>query len=83
MVAETQPPVDTLSFEAAMTELESIVRDMESGKTTLEDSIAAYERGIALKNHCQKRLTDAQLRINQITVGADGSVSTTSITPEN
>lgn len=72
-------PVATLSFEAAMTELETIVRDMESGKTGLEDAIAAYERGVALKNHCQKRLDDAQMRISQITQAADGTLSATDI----
>lgn len=69
--------VTSLSFEAAMSELEAIVRDMESGKTGLEDAIAAYERGVSLKNHCQKRLNDAQMRIEQITKNADGTLGVT------
>lgn len=68
-------PLETLPFEDAMAELERIVRDMESGKTNLEGAIAAYERGIALKNHCLKRLQDAQMRIDQITQNADGTIS--------
>jgi exodeoxyribonuclease VII small subunit len=64
--------VDQLSFEEAMTELEQIVRDMELGKTGLEQSIEQYERGVALRDHCQKRLQEAQMRITQMTQQADG-----------
>lgn len=67
-MAEAKPAIEKMSFEAAMSELETIVRELESGKTGLEDSIAAYERGIVLKNHCQKRLNEAQLRISEISV---------------
>lgn len=69
-------PVETLSFESALAELETIVREMEAGKTGLEDSIKAYERGVALKNHCTARLHDAQMRIAQITQNADGTLGT-------
>jgi exodeoxyribonuclease VII small subunit len=68
-------PAQSLSFEAALAELEQIVRDMETGKATLEQSVTAYERGIELKNHCQAKLSDAQLRISQISQAADGSVT--------
>ena len=68
--------VETLSFEAAMAELETIVRDLETGKAALEDSIGAYERGIALKNHCEKKLRDAQAKIEKITLQPDGKVTT-------
>jgi exodeoxyribonuclease VII small subunit len=68
--------VETLSFEAAMAELESIVRDLETGKAALEDSISAYERGIALKNHCEKKLRDAQAKIEKITLQPDGKITT-------
>lgn len=67
-------PVENLSFEAAMAELETIVRDLETGKAALEDSIAAYERGAALKKHCEKKLREAQLKIEKITVNDDGSI---------
>jgi exodeoxyribonuclease VII small subunit len=60
------PAIDKLSFESALTELEKIVRDVEQGKAGLEDSIAAYERGMQLKQHCQQRLDAAQMRIAQI-----------------
>ena len=68
--------LDTLSFEQALGELESIVRGLEAGETELEKSISAYERGIALKKHCEAKLKDAQAKIEKITVGADGSLST-------
>lgn len=74
--------LDKLSFEAAMAELESIVRDLETGKTSLEDSISAYERGIALKNHCESKLREAQSRIDKIVVKPDGSVSTVPLDQE-
>ncbi|MFA7275414.1 MAG: exodeoxyribonuclease VII small subunit [Pseudobdellovibrionaceae bacterium] len=68
--------LESLSFEAAMTELESIVRDLETGKVTLEQSISAYERGMALKAHCESKLRDAQTKIEKIVVGANGTITT-------
>ena len=52
----SKAPVEQLTFETALGELESIVRDLERGDTALEDSITAYERGIALKNHCENTI---------------------------
>jgi exodeoxyribonuclease VII small subunit len=65
-------PVDTLSFEEALAELEKIVRQLESGAGDLKASIAAYERGVALRQHCEARLKEAESRIEKITLGADG-----------
>ena len=67
--------VEKLSFEEAMTELEKIVRQLESGAADLNTSIGAYERGMALKKHCEARLKEAQGRIEKITVGANGEAS--------
>ena len=75
MNAKAAAALDDLPFETALAQLEQIVREMESGKTGLEDSIVAYERGIALRNHCQKRLKEAQMRIEQITQNADGTLA--------
>ncbi len=66
-----------------MAELETIVKDLETGKTSLEDSINAYERGVTLKNHCESKLREAQSRIDKIVVKPDGSVSTTPLDPDN
>lgn len=67
--------VATLSFESALDELQDIVKNLETGKTALEDSIAAYERGITLKNHCEKKLSEARSKIEKISVSSDGKVS--------
>jgi exodeoxyribonuclease VII small subunit len=61
-----------LTFEEAMRQLEDIVGRLESGKVDLEDSIAIYERGAALKAHCEKKLKDAEARIEKIVLGGDG-----------
>jgi exodeoxyribonuclease VII small subunit len=65
------------SFEDALSELETIVKGLESGRTTLEESITAYTRGMELKKICEARLKDAQSRIEKITISPDGSVGTT------
>ena len=75
-MARTTPPVPQteerqtspselgdLRFEAALTELETIVQRMEGGQLPLEESIAAYLRGSALLKHCQQKLDDAEARI--------------------
>ena len=69
-------PVEKKAFESALAELETIVKDLESGKVSLEESITAYERGMALKSHCEAKLRDAQMKIEKIVVGANGAVST-------
>lgn len=63
-----------LSFEKALAELESIVRKLEEGAVDLEESIALYERGAALKAHCEAKLKAAQERIEKIVVADDGTV---------
>jgi exodeoxyribonuclease VII small subunit len=70
-----QSTIEALSFEDALGELESIVRALEGGKAPLEDSIASYERGTLLKLHCEKKLRDAQAKIEKITIGKDGTIS--------
>jgi exodeoxyribonuclease VII small subunit len=65
--------IETLSFEQALAELEQIVARLESGQAPLEDSIRLYERGAALKAHCEKRLEAARLRVEKIVVGAGGA----------
>ncbi len=59
----------SVSFESAMVELEQIVADMEAGKLSLEDSLAAYKRGAELLSFCRTRLEDAQ---QQVSVLEDG-----------
>lgn len=71
--ASGAPAIASLSFEAAMSELETIVRRLESGEVNLEDSVALYERGHALRSHCEARLAAAQARIEQVSLAADGT----------
>lgn len=75
--------LEKMNFETALAELETIVKNLETGKTSLEDSISAYERGIILKNHCESKLREAQARIDKIVVKSDGSVATTPFDSDN
>ena len=65
--------INAMSFEAALAELEQIVKTLEQGSAPLDQSIELYQRGDALKRHCEARLKDAQMRIEQIALGPDGS----------
>ncbi len=66
------PDISSLSFEQALEQLEKIVSELESGQAPLERSIEIYERGAALKAHCEARLAAARLRVEKIVVGPDG-----------
>lgn len=67
--------IEAMSFEQALAELETIVSKLEQGQIGLEDSIDAYERGAKLKEHCDTKLKDAQLKVDRIKLGPDGAVS--------
>ncbi|MCK6418798.1 MAG: exodeoxyribonuclease VII small subunit [Alphaproteobacteria bacterium] len=64
-----------MSFEDALGALETIVRSLESGKAPLEEAMSAYEQGMALKTHCEKKLQEAQMKIEKIMQAKDGSVT--------
>ena len=70
----TDEPADIakMPFETALAELESIVDRLEKGAVALEESIALYERGEALKTHCDALLKNAEMRIEKITLSPDG-----------
>ena len=68
----TNADIAKLSFEDALKELEQIVDKLEKGSAGLEESIAIYARGEALKSHCNDLLKNAEQRIEKITLGADG-----------
>jgi exodeoxyribonuclease VII small subunit len=86
MSASLAPPLDTpidhgpdvsaLSFEEALAELEKIVRGLESGQQKLEEAITAFERGSALRRHCEAKLAEAETRIQAIVERSDGSLGT-------
>lgn len=75
-MAAKATPVKEMSFEEALAELETIVRQLEQGDVELEKSIAIYERGAELKKHCEARLKSAELKVEQIVQGSDGSPKT-------
>jgi exodeoxyribonuclease VII small subunit len=67
--------ITKLSFEKALAELEEIVENLENGSIDLEKSIEFYTRGSHLKAHCQQKLNDAVLKLEEIKVSSDGKVS--------
>ena len=77
MAEDTQMDVKKLSFERAMEELESIVTKLEGGKVPLEESVVIYERGESLKRRCEELLRQAEVRVEKITIDANGEVSGT------
>jgi exodeoxyribonuclease VII small subunit len=72
MAEQTHDDVKTLSFEKALTELESIVQRLEKGDVPLEESVAIYERGEILKRRCEELLRHAEARVEKITLDASG-----------
>ena len=76
-MADGGKPADVakMSFEDALEELEEIVRTLEGGKGRLEEAIGAYERGAKLKAHCEKKLKEAQAKVEKISLGADGEAT--------
>lgn len=72
MPASAPKPVEELTFEKALAELEQIVGKLERGDVELAESIAIYERGEALKKRCEALLGEAEARIEKIRVGGDG-----------
>ena len=70
------PDVATMSFEDALKELEGIVRLMEEGRGKLDEAITHYERGTALRRHCEAKLNEAQAKVEQITLTAEGQPQT-------
>ena len=73
-MADTE--IKTMSFEDALGELESIVEKLERGDAPLEESISIYQRGAALKAHCESKLKDAQLKVEKIVIDASGQAGT-------
>lgn len=67
--------IEAMSFEEAMSELQTIVRNIETGKDNLEDIIQNYERGNALKELCEKKLKEAKLRIDKIVKKEGGELA--------
>jgi exodeoxyribonuclease VII small subunit len=69
--------VGRLSFEEALAELEGIVKQLEGGQGRLEDAIAAYERGAALRKHCEDKLAEAEAKVQAIVARGGAATGTT------
>ena len=67
--------IEALSFEDALNELEQIVRSLEAGEGKLDDAIQSYERGAALKKHCEEKLAEAKNRIEKILFSSAGGAT--------
>ena len=72
MAENTNADVKKLTFEKALAELEQIVQKLEGGSVALEESVAIYERGEALKRRCEELLRQAEARVEKITLDASG-----------
>jgi len=72
MAAETNDDIRTMSFEQALQALERIVDDLEKGDVPLDQSIRIYERGEALKSHCDRLLKAAEDKVEKIRLSRDG-----------
>ena len=74
-MADNSIPTDIrkMSFEQALDELKAIVAKLEQGQGTLDSAIGDYERGAALKRHCDAKLREAQAKIEKVSLAADGS----------
>jgi len=73
----TEKPIAELTFEQALAALEQVVSQLEGGQVPLEQSIALYERGDALKKHCEAKLGEAELKVEKIVAGGDGDAPAT------
>lgn len=74
-MADNDIPEDIrkMSFEDALQALEEIVQGLESGEVKLDEAIGSYERGAALKRHCERKLREAQAKIEKISLDTDGT----------
>ncbi len=75
--------IEKLSFEEAISQLENIVRELESGRIKLDDAVSAYEKAVKLKQLCENKLKAAQLKIEKLEITPDDSVKSSEfIVPE-
>jgi len=66
--------IENMSFESALAELKEIVKKIDTGEESLDSSISSFERGVLLKEHCEKKLQAARLKIEKITKQADSAI---------
>jgi exodeoxyribonuclease VII small subunit len=71
--------IEKMSFEEALAELEEIVNKIDTGQESLADAVASFERGVALKKHCEKMLKEAKLKIEKVTITAEDKIEFTEV----
>ncbi|MGF1552269.1 MAG: exodeoxyribonuclease VII small subunit [Paracoccaceae bacterium] len=76
MAKTADAEIDKLSFEDALAQLSEVVDQLESGEVALDRSIALYERGEKLRRHCEKRLDEAEMKVERIVAARDGEAAT-------
>jgi exodeoxyribonuclease VII small subunit len=78
----TETPIDKLTFDEALAELQRTVAELETGGLPLERSIALYERGVALHERCAGLLADAELKVQQLVTRAGGALQAIDVRPD-
>ena len=74
-------PLEKMTFEDAMKELENLVDSLDKGDVSLDEAIAAYDRGSQLKDHCQKKLNEAKMKVETIQSSGDSNVIPNKLMP--
>ncbi|MEO7664467.1 MAG: exodeoxyribonuclease VII small subunit [Candidatus Limnocylindrales bacterium] len=83
MAETTETPIDRLTFDEALADLQRTVAELETGGLALERSISLYERGVALHERCAALLAEAELKVQQLVTRAGGALSTIDVRPED
>jgi exodeoxyribonuclease VII small subunit len=81
VMSTSDPAVTAMSFEQALAELELIVQKLERGQLDLDSAIQAYERGTALRQHCNSKLREAELKVEKLSFDADGRAQVQPLDP--
>jgi len=81
-LTEALAALDTLTFDESLAELERTVAELEAGGLPLEQTIARYERGVALEQRCEQLLADAELRVRRLVEGARGALAVAELRPD-
>ena len=71
--------IEKMTFEEALDELTNLVGKLDSDQANLSDAINSFERGVALKNYCEKKLREAKLKVEKISESANGEISTENV----
>lgn len=82
-MAGQQDATSIADFEKSLDELETLVRNLEQGELSLEQSLTAFERGVKLTRACQQALKSAEQRVEQLVENGDGTLETRPFSPDD